>query len=518
MAGGSWWKDGYAEGCYSTTELPQFSWDSEIGVYWGPVACPPAYTLNHNDGSCSGAMVVPNCPNGSAYSTTSSKCEAPAAQACATGYTYNPQTTKCQFAPAISAAASTCRPGYVLNAGTNTCAGYAGAACVAGGSWWKDGYAEGCYSNTALPQFSWDDEIGVYWGPVACPTGYTLDHGNGSCSGSPCQSGTIYNVAASSCEAPVATTASTAICPSGSSFNPSLGKCETSNLSPCPTGYSYNSTTNKCEIAAPFIAASSCPAGYSYDGATNTCLGAAASACVAGGSWWKDGYAEGCYSTTALPQFSWDNEIGVYWGPVVCPPAYTLNHSDGSCSGAMVVPNCPDGSVYSTTSSKCEAPAAQACATGYTYNPQTTKCQFAPVISAVASTCVPGYVLNAGTNTCAGYAGAACVAGGSWWKDGYAEGCYSNTELPQFSWDDEIGVYWGPVVCPTGYALDHYTGSCFASACQSGYAYDPATSSCIASGCPTGTVKNNSLCIASPACLPGTSYNMITDKCETGSL
>jgi hypothetical protein len=350
-----------------------------------------------------------------------------------------------------------------------------------------------------LPEFTWDDETGVYWGPVACPTGYALDHANGSCSGSPCQSGTVFNVATSACEAPVTATASTEICPSGSSFSASLAKCVADNLGPCPTGYAYDAATNKCEIAATFIPAPSCPTGYGYDAATNTCLGAPGSACVAGGSWWKDGYAEGCYSSTALPQFTWDDEIGVYWGPVVCPPAYTLNHSNGSCSGPMVIPSCPDGSAYGS-SGECEAPAGPVCASGYTYNPQTTKCQAAPTISAVASTCRPGYVLNVDTNVCVGYAAAACVAGGSWWKDGFAEGCYSTTALPEFTWDDETGVYWGPVACPTGYALDHNTGSCSAAACQSGYAYDPATSACVASGCPAGTVKNDDMCIAAAVC------------------
>ncbi len=518
VAGGSWWKDGYAEGCYSNAQLPQFTWDDEISVYWGPVICPPAYTLNHSNGSCSGPMVVPSCPDGSVYGASSSKCEAPAAPACAPGYTYNAQTTKCQIAPVVSTAASICRPGYVLNVDTNTCVGYAASACVAGGSWWKDGFAEGCYSNTELPQFTWDDETGVYWGPVACPTGYALDHRNGSCSGSPCQSGTIWNVATSACEVPVTTTASTAICLSGSSFNPSVGKCVTNNLSPCQTGYSYNVNIDKCEIAATFVPASGCPTGYTYDAATNTCQGAPASACVAGGSWWKDGYAEGCYSNTALPQFTWDNEIGVYWGPVVCPPAFTLNHSNGSCSGQMVVPSCPDNSVYGASSGKCEAPAGPVCASGYTYNAQTTKCQAAPMISPVQSTCVPGYVLTVDTNICAGYAGAACVVGGSWWKDGYAEGCYSSTALPQCGWDGEIGVYWCPVVCPMGYALDHNTGSCSAPACQSGYAYDPAASGCIASGCPIEAVKENSLCVAPFTCLPDTTYNPVTDKCEAGLL
>ena len=461
VAGGSWWKDGYAEGCYSNTELPQCGWDDEIGVYWGPVVCPPAYTLNHNNGSCSGPMVVPSCPEGSVYGTASSKCEAPAGPVCPSGYTYNAQTTKCEAAPTTSAAASICRPGYVLNVDTNTCVGYAGAACVAGGSWWKDGYAEGCFSNTELPQCGWDDEIGVWWCPVACPTAYTLDHNTGSCSGAPCQSGTIYNVATSSCEAPVTTTPSTAICPSGSSFNPSVGKCVTNNLTPCQTGYTYNANTNKCEIAATFVPASSCPTGIATT--AQHAREVPASACVAGGSWWKDGYAEGCYSNTELPQCGWDDEIGVYWCPVVCPPAYTLNHNNGSCSGPMVVPSCPEGSVYGTASSKCEAPAGPVCPSGYTYNAQTTLCQAAPIISPVQSNCVPGYVLNFDSNMCVGYAGAACVAGGSWWKDGYAEGCFSNTELPQCGWDDEIGVWWCPVVCPTGYTLDHNTGSCFAS-------------------------------------------------------
>jgi hypothetical protein len=377
-----------------------------------------------------------------------------------------------------------------------------------------------CTAETCPAGTSFNQTTGKCESAPACPSGTIFNAGNDRCESdfAVCLSGYSYNSTTNKCEVSTVQTTQSETCPSGSSFNPSVGQCLTNNLTPCQTGYTYNAGTNKCEIAATFVPASSCPAGYTYDAATNMCQGDPGSACVAGGSWWKDGYAEGCYSNTELPQFTWDDETGVYWGPVVCPPAYTLDHNNGSCSGPMVVPSCPDGSVYGTTSSMCEAPAGPACASGYTYNAQTTMCQITPVVSADASTCRPGYVLNVDTNICVGYAAAACVAGGSWWKDGYAEGCYSNTALPQFTWDDETGVYWGPVACPTDYTLNHNNGSCSGSACESGYAYDPAASGCTASGCPTGAVKENSLCVAPLICLPGATYNPITDTCEADLL
>ncbi|HWR73416.1 MAG TPA: hypothetical protein VN604_09610, partial [Nitrospirota bacterium] len=83
----------------------------------------------------------------------------------------------------------------------------------------------------------------------------------------------MYNTATSACEEPAPVTAGTLICPSGSSFNPSYGKCETANLSPCPGGYTYNVYSNKCEIPATFTPADTCPEGYTFDSASNKCIG-----------------------------------------------------------------------------------------------------------------------------------------------------------------------------------------------------------------------------------------------------
>jgi hypothetical protein len=440
--------------------------------------------------------VTASCPAGSTINAATVKCETAATAACATGQTYNAVTTKCDFAPEVSAVAPTCPTGYILNVETNVCASARNSACTLGGSWGY--YEQACTSPDPLPGFIWDDETGQYVGPWSCPTGFAVDTHLGSCSGTACQTGQVYNPATSACEAPAPVTASTLICPEGSSFNPSFGKCETANLSPCPSGYTYNASGNKCEIPATFTPASSCPDGYTFNSVTNKCVGAASSACIYGGSW---GYYERtCTSGSSLPGFTWDDETGQYVGPWACPPAYSVNINNGSCSGAMVTATCPAGSTINASTSKCETAAAAACAAGQTYNTITTKCDFAPAVIAAAPTCPTGYILNVDTNVCAGVRNSACTLGGSY---GYYEhACTSNEPLPGFGWDDETGMYVGPWSCPTGFALNTSLGSCSGTACQAGQAFNAATSSCQLSGCPAETVKSNDLCIATAVCLP----------------
>jgi hypothetical protein len=308
----------------------------------------------------------------------------------------------------------------------------------------------------------------------------------------------VYNPATSACEAPASVTASTLVCPAGSSFNPSFGKCETANLSPCLGGYTYNALINKCEIPATFTPASSCPTGYTFDAGTNKCVGAASSACTQGGNWGS--YEQACCSNDPLPGFGWDDETGQYTGPWACPPAYSVNNYSGSCSGPMVTASCPAGSTINSYTSKCETAATAPCAAGQTYNSYNTKCDFAPPVSAVAPICPTGYILNVDTNVCAGVRSSACPYGGSWGN--YEQACTSNDPNPGYEWDDEVGFYVGPWSCPTGFGLITGSSSCSGAACQAGYAFNAATSSCQPSGCPAGTVKNNDLCIAEAVCLP----------------
>jgi hypothetical protein len=492
--GGSWGY--YEQTCTSGGPLPGFNWDDETGLYVGPWACPPAYSVNTWNGSCSGAMVTASCPAGSTINAATSKCETAAAAACAAGQTYNPYTAKCDFAPLVSADAPACPPGYILNVDTNVCVGVMNSACTLGGSYGY--YEEACTSGDPLPGFGWDDETGQYCGPWSCPTGFALNTSLGSCSGTACQSGQVYNPATSECEAPAPVAASTLTCPSGSSFNPSFGRCQTENLSPCPSGYAYNSYSNKCEVPATFTPAASCPEGYTFDSLTNKCVGAASSACTQGGSWGY--YEQTCTSGGPLPGFNWDDETGLYVGPWACPPAYSVNTWNGSCSGAMVTASCPAGSTINAATNKCETTAAAACAAGQTYNPFTTTCDFAPPVSAAAPTCPPGYIFNVDTNVCAGVMNSACTLGGSYGY--YEQACTSGDPLPGFGWDDETGQYCGPWSCQTGFVLDTRLGSCSGTACQAGYAFNAATSSCELSGCPAGTVKSNDLCIAAAVCLP----------------
>ncbi|WP_143827977.1 hypothetical protein [Anaeromyxobacter sp. Fw109-5] len=482
----------YEQTCASADPLPGFGWDDETGLYIGPWACPPAYSVNTWDGSCSGPMVTASCPAGSTINARTNKCEAAAAAVCAAGQTYNHSTTQCEFAPLVSADASTCPPGHVLVADTNVCAGGMNSACPQGGSYGY--YEEGCTSPDPLPGFGWDPETLQYVGPWSCPAGFGLEIGTGSCSGAACPAGQVYDSATLACEAPAPVAASTLTCPAGSSFDPFYGKCEAANLSPCASGHTYNGYSDKCEIPATFTPADSCPEGYLFNGLD--CVGAPSSSCTQGGTWGY--YEQTCTSADPLPGFGWDNETGLYIGPWACPPAYSVNTWDGSCSGPMVTASCPAGTTINATTSKCEAAAAPACAAGQTYNNSTTQCDFAPQVSPVAPTCPPGYILDVGTHVCAGVLNSACPQGGSYGY--YEEGCTSPDPLPGFGWDPETLQYVGPWSCPAGFGLQIGTGSCSGAACQAGSAFNAATSSCQLSGCPEGTVKSDSLCIAAAVC------------------
>jgi hypothetical protein len=338
---------------------------------------------------------------------------------------------------------------------------------------------------------------------TVCPPGTTYNAAADQCQAnlSPCLPGYLYSTSSNKCEVSAPPATSSLSCPVGSSFTPVFGKCETANLSPCPGGYTYNASTNKCEIPATFTPADSCPQGYTFDTVSNKCVGAANSACTQGGGW--GGYEQACCSGDSLPGFTWDDETLQYTGPWACPPAYSLNGGNGSCSGPRVTASCPAGTTINAYTSKCEAAAAAACAVGQTYNTYNTKCDFAPPVTAVAPTCPPGYILNVDTNVCAGVMNSACPLGGGY--GGYEHACCSGDPLPGFGWDDETLQYVGPWSCPTGFVLNTSTnnwGSCSGTACQAGYAFNAATSSCQPSGCPAGTVKSDNLCTAAAVCQP----------------
>jgi len=342
---------------------------------------------------------------------------------------------------------------------------------------------------------------------AVCTAGTSYNAAADSCQASfaACLPGYVYDTSSNLCEVSAPSTTSASTCPSGSSFNPFVGKCEAANLSPCASGYTYNATSNRCEIPATFTPASSCPDGYAFDSASNKCVGGASSACIYGGSWGY--YEQTCTSGGPLPGFNFDTETGLYIGSWACPPAYSVNTTTGACSGPMVTASCPAGTVINAATSKCEAAAGPACAAGQSYNPSNAKCDFAPVASSDPSTCPPGYVLNVDANVCAGVLNSACPQGGSY---GYYErACTSGSPLPGFNWDDETGLYIGGSSCPAGFALTVSSGSCSGSPCPAGQVYDATTSAC-ATPAPVAA--------STLVCASGSSFNPFVGKCEAANL
>lgn len=331
-----------------------------------------------------------------------------------------------------------------------------------------------------------------------CPGGYTYNSATGKCEYSPaigvCQStqvqteyyqcpttGNIYynlRICNNHC-LQVATCNRQFVCPSGFSYNPSTGKCETGVTYSCPSGSFYDSNLGLCVTQATPVCR-----GYVY-----------------WHYWWDD---EGVWrksNLNASPE-SWSNWVHYltktdrFYFNSQCVitkrhrgcfplPVYPRGHSKDHCSndgrrGEAYLYNtsyntCPPGFVYNKSLGKCTASPNLSCPSGSTYNSSTGKCEKSPTVT---YTCPLGdYPCSGSPPTC--QKGETCVTHSK------------NITKWQCSLDGK--QYDTQEQC---------TSSCY-EACPSGGVYNLSTQKCeiAPSGfeCPEGTIEiENGECVGCP--------------------
>jgi hypothetical protein len=183
-----------------------------------------------------------------------------------------------------------------------------------------------------------------------CPDGYDLfiDSCVKSYTTNICQwlYGNEYTYNNGVCQKSVTTSVS---CPSGYSYDNSLGQCvqQVSTTLTCPSGYtSQNGTCVSVTITNP------CPSGYTLNSSTGQC--------------------ERTVTTS-----------------VNCPSGTTYNSTTGKCETSTV--QCPSGTTYNNITKQCES--NPTCPTGTTYNASTNKCE------STSMSCPTGYTLQNGQCT-----------------------------------------------------------------------------------------------------------------------
>lgn len=166
-------------------------------------------------------------------------------------------------------------------------------------------------------------------------------------------------------------------CPTGFTYDSDLRQC----VKPldCPSGGTYSIERNRCEFKRIY----ECPAGYTQDG--NVCV--APPMCPSG-----------AISDASILKCTVD-------ATYACADAgWTFNATTQFCEKNPV---CIIGT-YSNTYDKCLLSYTPTCASGYTYNSSTSRCEKIP-------DCPVGTTYNATTNRCEQGAGSACtLAGGTW--------------------------------------------------------------------------------------------------------
>jgi conjugal transfer mating pair stabilization protein TraN len=194
-----------------------------------------------------------------------------------------------------------------------------------------------------------------------------------------------------------------------------------------------------------------------------------------------------------------------------------------NCVETYSAPICPAGSALNTSRDMCQADAAVTCGSGYSYDASLDKCVrsvdcpenglFNPVTDRceklVQNDCPTGYSYD-GNSASPTYdrcvKSASCNDGGSF-----------------IASRDRCEHAWMPV-CDTanGYSYNSATGKCQRSPVCSSGSYNPAYDLCTkqyAISCPSGYNYSSTTgrCEMQPVCPGGTSFNSITNRCETSA-
>lgn len=148
------------------------------------------------------------------------------------------------------------------------------------------------------------------------------------------------------------------------------------------------------------------------------------------------------------PCLSWDDDLGFVINETLCgeqpeltcPVGYTYNPETGKCEREVVIEACPDGYTYNEATGKCETQGSSTlmCPIGYTYNEETGFCVNGE------ETVVP-VECGEGCNVVMQFDGnAMCVCPAS--------------EVDSFC--TECDVTGGIMGCPDGYTYDEETNTC----------------------------------------------------------
>lgn len=540
-------------GTYSTTSktctAPVTSVSCPINYTWDP-----AKNVCTEVPKCSSGVFNPttqrcetaaSCPINTFLNTTTGRCEA--TPVCSVGYSYSPVLDKCVATP-------DCGTG-TLNTTTGTCDAVPTVVCP---NLWNfnttSGKCEQAPTCAAPGTYSAIlDACTTGAANAGCPINYSFDPALNTCKAAPvCAIGTNYNPTSKTCQMPASYVCSdpsytynipsgrcekTPVC-TGGTYNTTYNKCLQAELAAgCAAGYNWNPTRLRCEMQPP-----QCVSGTTYNVTTNRCE--AIPTCNSGtySAATDNCYVSGTiYNATLVGGITFDVPI---YGP-----------TDAGSYGALL--NGFSGSLYGYAATLA--------------NPQPPGS--APMYRRTWEGNIYEYWLA--HHPLYGYAAAAPLANPAFravcWNSGVMDGlftCGPNGEAYNIFYDDYYGSYewmWGnlpvkgylatvsgtfggtptcssggipttnPVtgvttcstvvnvtaLCPLGSVLDPATDVCYANPNCPGGNFDGVNDVCwsnISKACPInyGYIAERDRCeYQPPTCQPGSTYNLVTDKCES---
>lgn len=518
--------------------------------------CPPGEMFSSNRGRCERGVVA-TCPPGSSWD--GSYCVA--TPICAPGSSLNYLTLTCE-APADNVS---CLPGTVWIAGSKICS--SSPDCPSGATWnssnlvcagpilitcptgtiWNGTIctiASVCPSGTSFMPASLRCETlppppcpGTYdvvlhrcSAPLDnaynCPPSFVYDAAEGMCYALPfCPTGTIWDNMAQTCAAtpscPPLTTISlsgtcdsSAIsqnCFSGGTWDAGRSICKSDGV--CPPGTSFSS--GYC-IAEPLGAI--CPGTTTWDPAGKIC--AAIPTCVTGTS--LDNVVRNCTAsaeTVACPSGNLDGALNLCYTPFACTDGTVYNSTSKRCESGYLGTSCPPTSVWNNLTMRCEVSSSCPTFSSYLSLGMCTD-------NAIGATCPPMSVWNVVRGLCEAVSG--CAPGASYSSiSRRCEGIPGSVSCTEgTTWRNPPGVCAVDSSCPPATTLDIPAGECKASYISASCPV-PFTSWSITdnvcetdASCPSGAVvrSSNSMCNGSPNSLscPGSmTWNSSTGNCTT---
>jgi len=545
----------------------------ECNVNYAEAGCPAGTVLNPVTDKCETAGTT-ICANG-IYNPATNKCETAVTKTCPSGYTYNSSLNKCQANPVCSSGA--------YNSTAKKCVINATLTCPAGSYNPSTGKCETEASFMCPPNYqNGYDSVFLYYDPADELCAYNVRNSGGgnwwvafldptlSCPYKPDGTSVFIMTGSGKCEAPATVTCTSGFtydsssgqcvtaptCSGGGVFNSSTNKCELTVSNTCPSGMTYNSSLNTCQ-APPLVDV--CPSGMTYDTGLDRCV--APAVCSGGGI--LNAVSDKCETIITSGN---------------CPTGYTFDPVLDICRAPV---NCPTGATYNASTDRCEAAVTTSCPTGYTYNSSLNKCQANPVCSS-GSTYDPSAKKCLSSSTLLpcpeAFEKVVFLNGGVWaemicYDDGWSEGTacgyscagpmykyveetyrgYHDTEeeciyecsrykdyvifyddfncqcsglrkerVYTFSEDDlhhEFALVEPSISCPSDFTYDSALSMCVKTpTCSSGGTFNASTNKCeltVSTSCPAGMTYNSAAgkCVTSATCSQGV-YDAALDVCK----